>query len=351
MSPRVFTVALGLLLAAVPSFAQDIQSLIDNGHLRRALAATNALPHNALAAYYRSQIALNLPDQAADALADAQTSVSLEPNNPDFQCNLAQSAGARAQNAGTFERIKLLRIIHAASDKGLQLDPKNITCLQLMMNLYQYAPSLLGGDKKKAIETANRILSIDQVKGNLALAGLADDNKQPAAADAYRVKAAVSAGDTFHAHIQLGRQYLRAKDFTHAESEARTALAQRPGNFMPYLLLAQALGGQDKWAAVETILTDGKRAVPDNLSPFYGVARDLLVQNKELPRAERYLREYLAATPELGQYPLPAAHWRLGLVLEKQNRKPEALRELQEAVREDPKLEAAKKDLDRLSKS
>ena len=247
--------------------------------------------------------------------------------------------------------MKLPHIIHAASEKGLQLDPRNITCLSLLTNFYQRAPGIVGGDKKKAIDFANRILSIDPVQGNLALANLDDDNNQAAAADAYRTKAALSSGDTFHAHVQRSRQFLRAKDFAHAETGGRSALAQRPGNVTPYLLLTQALAGQEKWPAVEATLAESRKGVPDNLSPLYVLARDMLLQSRDLPRAERYFREYFAATPELSAPPFAVAHWRLGLVLEKQNRKPEALRELQEAVQENHKLEAAKKDLNRLSKS
>ena len=345
--------AIALCVAAVvPIAAQDIPSLIENDHLRRALAATNALPHNAQYAYYRSQIAVNFSDQRAEALAQAQVAAAAEPNNAEYQCNLAQAAGARAQNAGNFERIKLLRTIHAGSDKGLQLNPKNLTCLSLMANFYEQAPGLLGGDKKKAVEFANRIVQVDAAEGHLMLASLAQDNKQVAEADAFRVKAAHSSGDTFNAHIQVGRMYLRDRKFTQAEGEARIALGQRSGNVAPYLLLAQALGGQEKWSAVDGVLADAKKAVPDNLAPYFNMARDMFLQNKDLPRSERYMREYLTnGTPELGTPRIAAAHWRLGNILEKDGRKQEALAELKESLRLDAKFEGAKKDYERLSKN
>ncbi|RPJ55307.1 MAG: tetratricopeptide repeat protein [Acidobacteria bacterium] len=42
------------------------------------------------------------------------------------------------------------------------------------------------------------------------------------------------------------------------------------------------------------------------------------------------------------------AHWRLALTLEKLNRKPEAIHELQSALRLAPDFEEAKRDLKRL---
>jgi hypothetical protein len=45
-----------------------------------------------------------------------------------------------------------------------------------------------------------------------------------------------------------------------------------------------------------------------------------------------------------------AAHWRLGLVLEKEGRKPQAVNEMEEAVRLQADFKEAKEDLKRLKK-
>jgi TolA-binding protein len=65
-------------------------------------------------------------------------------------------------------------------------------------------------------------------------------------------------------------------------------------------------------------------------------------------RAERYLRHYLSREPEYGAASHATAHWRLGLALEKQGKKDEATSEFAAAVKADPKLDDAKKDLKRL---
>jgi cytochrome c-type biogenesis protein CcmH/NrfG len=59
------------------------------------------------------------------------------------------------------------------------------------------------------------------------------------------------------------------------------------------------------------------------------------------------IRKYLLRQPELGGPSHAQAWWRLGLVLEKQNRKTEAGEALRQAVALDPKLEGAKRDLKR----
>jgi tetratricopeptide (TPR) repeat protein len=66
-------------------------------------------------------------------------------------------------------------------------------------------------------------------------------------------------------------------------------------------------------------------------------------------RAERYFRKYLSQQEPEGETPsLAAARWRLGLALEKENRKEEALREIQAAVKMDPNLKEAQSDLKRV---
>jgi len=86
-------------------------------------------------------------------------------------------------------------------------------------------------------------------------------------------------------------------------------------------------------AEVEAVLAAAEKSVPDDLNPYYQAGRVLYTQNKNLPQAEKYLRKYLTQEAEGGTPSLAHAHWRLALVLEKQNRKPEAITELQTALR------------------
>ena len=88
------------------------------------------------------------------------------------------------------------------------------------------------------------------------------------------------------------------------------------------------------------------KGIPDDFSPYYEAARTLLAEGADLPRAERYLRKYLTQDPE-GETPSPAlAHWRVGAgALRMEGRKPEAIAEVETALRLKPDLREAKKDL------
>ena len=96
------------------------------------------------------------------------------------------------------------------------------------------------------------------------------------------------------------------------------------------------------------MLVQSEKAVPDHLAPYYQAGSALLHENVDLQRAERYFRKYLTQQPEGDEPNLAHAHWQLGLVLEKQGRKQDAISEIQTAVHMDRNLKEAPKDLDRL---
>jgi len=90
--------------------------------------------------------------------------------------------------------------------------------------------------------------------------------------------------------------------------------------------------------------------VPDDLGPTYQAGKAILLSGDagQMGRAEACFRKYLTQAPEGGEPSLAGAHWRLGLVLEKQGRKDQALAEIKTAVNLDPNLKPAQEDLKRL---
>jgi tetratricopeptide (TPR) repeat protein len=84
------------------------------------------------------------------------------------------------------------------------------------------------------------------------------------------------------------------------------------------------------------------------LRPFYEAAQALLETGKEFPKAEGYARNYLSQEPEGDEPDNAEAHRLLGLVFEKEDRKGEALAEIQTALQFRPNFKAAKDDLKRL---
>jgi len=99
---------------------------------------------------------------------------------------------------------------------------------------------------------------------------------------------------------------------------------------------------------MDATLAAAESAVPGNLGPHYQAARAIIAMRSEPARAEALLRRYLSVEPEIGMPSHAGAHWRLGQALELEGKKPEAITEMQTALRLDGSLDGAKKDLKRL---
>ena len=132
------------------------------------------------------------------------------------------------------------------------------------------------------------------------------------------------------------------------EQLALRAVQAEPWRTGGWQVLAALYSIQGRYAELDDVLKRSEAAEPSHLSPWYQAGRQLVVSRKDPVRAESYLRHYLSHEPEIGPQTWAAARWRLALALEQQGKKSEAISELNAAVKLDPKLEDAKKDLKRL---
>ena len=204
------------------------------------------------------------------------------------------------------------------------------------MHYYYEAPGIVGGDKRKAHEVAGQILAVDPVEGYFAQAWLARVDKQEDHLEALYRKAVESRPASYAAHMALAYYYNSRKRTAKMESEARRALEIDPTLVGAYGLLAGWFANQGRWKELDEILDRSVKNVPDDLVPFFRSANACLGKSVELPRAERDFRRYLAQEAEPGEPSHAQARWRLGRVLDKQGRRPEAIAEWQAAVKLDP---------------
>jgi predicted Zn-dependent protease len=138
------------------------------------------------------------------------------------------------------------------------------------------------------------------------------------------------------------------RDPATSEKLALAAVQAEPWRTSGWQCLAALYAYQERWTDLDDVLKKSEAAGPTHLAPWYTAARQLLNAGKDPARAESYLRHYLTVEPEIGSQTWAAARWRLGQALEKQGKKSEAVAEMETAVKLDPKLEDAKKDLKRL---
>jgi tetratricopeptide (TPR) repeat protein len=352
IAAAVTTSVVAFLLFSSAVWAQDSADvLMKQKHWKRVRAIAQeklkASPNDPEANYLMSRVLMAWNDTSS-ALTYAEKAVKLAPQNAEHHWALAEAVGNEAERANLFRQIGLARRFRSEVETVLKLNPKHIEANFGMMIYYFKAPGIVGGDKKKAYAQAEEIGKIDRAKGYMAQVRLAQDEQQrDKIGDLYK-KAIEADPKLIEAYIGLMGLAANAGNAADMERYAQQVLTLEPKRVNGYIGLAWAYARQKRWSDLDRIVAEAEAAIPDDYAPYYVSANALLNTKEDLPRAERYLRKYLTQEREAGSATHAVAQWRLGLVLEQLNRKAEAVSMLEAAVKADPALDPAKKDLKRL---
>lgn len=352
---RRFLAVLAFTSLALPSLADppSAEQLIEGGHWNRARAMVEprlrANASDAQATYLLGRIKLAGGDLDG-ALELAEKAVQIEGKNADYHFLLSSVLGRQAQEAGVFTRMGLARRFKREAELAAQLDPKHTDARWALMEFHMKAPGIIGGDRKKAYALAEEIGRIRLARGYLAQAEIARREKRRGDQEELYRKAVEAEPQYYDALMTMANFYAsnEQKKYDVAMKHARQAQKLEPSRVESYTLLAVLFALQERWNELDMILAEAEKNVSDNLNPYYQAGRVLLLAGKDLGRAERYFRKYLTQEPELNNPSHAHAWWRLGLVLEKQGRKPEAIKALQTSLQLKPDLEEATNDLKRL---
>lgn len=332
----------------------DLEALQKGGHWKQIRAQVDARllaqPGNPQWLVWRSRVeeAFGHPEQACATAKKATES------NPQFAAAWAQfsaMSGAMAGRAGLLSKLGHARDCKAAGEKALALDPRNRVALEVLVVFHEQAPGLVGGDKAKADGYRRILAGLDPDSELQQEVQQAFATKDRGRIEAALKKAASSRPQEVWPHLWMARAALdpSVMKTQEAQAAARKALALQPDQAEAYGLLAQALAAEGRWKDMEEVLARAEQHVSDNLLPHYMAGRYLVVAKREPQRAEALFRRYLGQEPEGGCPSRAGAHWRLGLALEMQGRKAEAIQQLQAALKVQPDFAEAKKDLKRLT--
>jgi len=340
-----------LLLVAAPALAQtDVATLIDRGYLRQAeskLTARVAEAPNDVDALARLARIRVEQGKTEEAMALAERAVAANPNSAEAHYALAEANGAKAQKGG-LGAMGPAKKFKKEAEATLALDPRHSDAIEGLIQFHQQAPGLVGGDKKKIPELLDRLNTVDPEKASIRRAGAAMNEKDSVKAEAILRKTAESGSADARLALAgwLAQPWRKPAE---AERLAREVVAREPWRQNAWGTIAVVEAREKRYDDLDATLAAAETADPGRLGAVYAAARTLIVEGGDLARAEKYLRRYLATPPEIG-YPAHAgAHWRLAQVLEKKGQKDAAVAELRIAVRDQPDLDGAKKDLKRLS--
>src|SRR6266403_2147730 len=257
-------------------------------------------------------------EQLDAAIRSAEKAVAIDPQSSTYHEWLGKAYGEKADKASwPPTRISLAKKTAREFEGAVKLDAKNFSARQALIEFYCSAPGFVGGGEEKAPPQIQQLAEMDAAEG----------------------------------HYAQGNCRRQKKDFTTADTEFTKALESNPKS--PELIYDIGDHGvthsqPERLLAVADV---GERAAPgDPRGSYYrGVA---LVLKKENPdQAERLLQEYAKKGPTRNGYPRPAAaHAWLGRLFENQNRREDAVKEYETALKLDPKNKMAQEALKRLKK-
>lgn len=353
---RVGKIAWLALLLAGSAWAQQptVEKLLAEGHYGRARplvqAALEKHPQdiNALVALSTIQWAFGQLDAAT---ATAERAVLAADGSAAAHAQLLNVLGAKLadRRIGSFEKVGLARRFRHEADRTLQLDPRNLYAHEALARFYWYAPAIAGGGKSLARQVVQKLVQLDGGRGYGMKAELDATEGNPAAVQADWQQAVAANPGSYAARVGLASCLLEAGS-ERAEEQAKKSLALDPSRIASYRLLAAVHVARAQWDLLDAELNRARAAVPDDLAAEFAAAQAILDRNiaSQWGRAEQYLRDYLKQPSEGLEPTIALAHWRLGMVLEREGRRSAARSEVETALRLDPSLDDARKDLRRL---
>lgn len=337
--------------------ADPIDALVDANHYKRARVLVDARlrenPNDAHALFLSSKIQEALGNLRG-ALTLAEKSVELDPSRVSYHAQLAECYAYTADHSTWVKGIAYVRLMKKEIAAALAIRPHDSDTLLVAMMFAFHAPAIAGGDRQRAHELADEIVRYDPHWGYLAEARLAQEDSTDDRKEAWLKKAVQADPRHYRAWQELATFYCcvaSRKNAAETERMGHTMLALDPTQAAGYAALASAYARAGRWADLDAVLAQAEKTVPDNRSPYYQAAQALIDTGQDLARAEKYLARYMAQDPEGREPDHGQAKWLLATLYEKNGRTPDAIRELEAAVRMSPDFEPARKDLKRLRRS
>jgi tetratricopeptide (TPR) repeat protein len=243
--------------------------------------------------------------------------VAIDPQNSIYHEWLGRAYGEKASHAIWFSAMSLAKKTRKEFETAVQLDGKNFSARQALIEYDCSAPGMVGGGEEKALPQIKQLAAMDAAEGHYATGNCRRQKKDYAVTDEEFAKALESDPKSAELIYDIG-------DYGVKRSQPERLLA---------------------------VADMGERVAPgDPRGMFYrGVALVLKKENAE--EAERLLREYAKKAPTRSGYPRPAAaHAWLGRLFEDQSHMEDAVKEFEGALKLDPKNKMAQEALKRLKK-
>ncbi|WP_072399628.1 tetratricopeptide repeat protein [Flaviramulus basaltis] len=237
--------------------------------------------------------------------------VEANQDNANYYYKYGGALGMKAlQNK--FKAIGLIGDIKSSFLKAAELDEKHIDVRWALVELYMQLPGIFGGSKSKSLQYAKELENLSRVDGYLAKGYIYEYDNNPELAEKY-YKMAIQEGGSLVCFDKLTKLYENESEPEKAIKNIEEANDKHPRNALHYQI--------------------GKVAAEYNI---------------ELEKGEQCLLTYLKKySPEDG-VPKAWANYRLAQIHMHKNNKNEALKYIDLAIAELPKIKPFKEEKEKI---
>jgi len=223
--------------------------------LVKALAVA---PEDALAHAYLGMTLFNFDRDPDGAMEHLEQAVALDPGRSSFHQWLGAVYGGKAGSSGLLKAAYYAKKCLAEFERGVELDPRDPSAREALLQYYLNAPGVAGGSVEKAKAQADELVKLDRVRGLLAQGGIAQYEKEPAKAEGFYRQAIAAAPDRGLPYNLLGYLLLQSGRTDEAVGTFRQYVRAAPAEANAHDSLAEGLLAQGK---VDESLAEYTRAL------------------------------------------------------------------------------------------
>ncbi len=252
------------------------------------------------------------------AITSAERAVAIDPKSSVYHEWLGRAYGEKADHSSMFSALGLARKTHREFEVAVELDAKNFTARQALIEYYCEAPGVVGGGEEKAKPEIEKLQAMDASEGHFA-AGVCRKQK---------------------------------KEFAGADAEFKLALESHPKRADLIYDIGDYAMRHGQAEQLMQVAEIGEQVTPSDPRGMFYRAVGLILKNENPEAAEKLLREYLQKAPKRAEYPRYAAvHEWMGRMYENKGDKKSAEKEYQAALQLDPKDKSVRESLRRVEKN
>lgn len=241
-----------------------------------------------------------------EAIDNYRRLVSNNSTDANYHYKYGGAMGMKALSISKIKALGLIGDIKKAFLTAAELDKNHIDTRWALVELYMQLPGILGGSKKKSLEFAQQLEDLSKVDGYLAKGYIYEYSKEPKTAEDY-YKKAIQVGGSLTCYSKLTTLYENQKQPEKAIANIEATQKKHSRNALHYQI--------------------GKVAAEYNV---------------ELEKGEQCLQIYIVNHTTKDGVPKAWAHYRLAQIYTHKKNKQEALKYINLAIAELPKIEPFK---------